>query len=106
MVHILSSPNTTGRCPNFLPCGKWYDLHLTNMPPSSYSKSPIASEVISPSILGAQSFWAVIASQVVVLVGATILNLVVGDCGRFRVVDLISPTVVVDCIMSPEPRKS
>ena len=79
MVCILSSPNITGRCPNFWPCGKWCDLHVTNIPPSSSSKLLIASGVMFPTILVAQSFWAVIASQVVVLDEATILILVVGD---------------------------
>ena len=35
----------------------------------------MASGVMSPNILVMQSFWAVIASRVVVLVGATILIL-------------------------------
>ena len=92
----LSSPNITGRCPNFWPCGKWCNLHLTNMPLSSSSKSLIASRVMLPNIHVTHSFWAVIVSQVVVLVGATVVNLVVGDGGRFWVVNFISLTVFVD----------
>ena len=83
MVRILSSPNIAGRRPDLWPCGKWCNLHLTNMPPSSSSKSSIAPGVMSPSILVTQSFWAVIVSRVVVLIGATILSLVVGDGDRF-----------------------
>ena len=102
MVRILSSPNITGRCPKFWLCGKWCNLHLTNMPPSSSSsKSSIASGVMLPNILVTQSFWAVIASRVVVLFGATTSNFVVGDVGRFWVVDLISLTIVVDKTLVP-----
>ena len=96
MVRILSPPNITVRCPDFWPCGKCCDLHLTHMPPSSSSKSSIASGVMSPNILVTQSFWAVLAPRVFVLVGATILNLVVGDGVCFWVADLISLTVFVD----------
>ena len=89
------------------PC-KWYAfyLHLILLigvrfsglvgSASSSSKLPIASGVMSPIILVSKLFWAVIVSRVVVLLEATILNLVVGDGGRFWVVDLISLTVAVD----------
>ena len=57
----------------------------------------MASGVMSPNILVMQSFWAVIASRVVVLVGATILILdMLEMVDVIWVVDLISLTVVVD----------
>ena len=75
MVYIRSSPNISCRCPNFWPCGKWCNLHSTNIPPSSSSKSSIASGVMWPNILVMLSLWVMFASWLVVLVGAIILNL-------------------------------
>ena len=81
MVCILSSPNISGGCPSFWHCVKWCHLHLTNMPPSSSYKLTIASGVVLPNIFVTHSFWAVIVSQEVVLVGDTILNLLFEDGG-------------------------
>ena len=96
MVCIRSSPNKTPRCPNFWSCGNWCDLNFTNMPPSSSSKSSIASGVMSLQNLLTLSLWVVIVSQVVVLIGATILNLAldIKDGGHWEVD--IYPTVFVD----------